>query len=47
MTRTDWWIGIALVLLALVIQTAILLRQFDDIRAEYKPQMRPLAALIP
>jgi hypothetical protein len=41
--------GIALVLLALslgfAIQTVILLRQLDEIRAEYTPQVRPLAAV--
>lgn len=51
MTRRDWWLGIALVLLALslgfAIQTVILMRQLNEIKAESRPQIRPLAAVFP
>jgi hypothetical protein len=45
MTRKDWWLGIGVILLALLIQTAILLyvgqRNRDD-----KPRAKPLTAFL-
>ena len=48
MVRRDWWFGIALVLIALLLgfasQTLVLLRQLDEIKAESQPRLRPLTA---
>ena len=50
MTSRDWWLGIVLVVLTLslgfAIQTFVLLQQLDEIKAESRPRLRPLAALL-
>ena len=47
MTRKDWWLGVALVLIAIAlgfaIQTAILL---NEIRALNEPRIRPLVSAL-
>jgi hypothetical protein len=41
MTRRDWWLGIAIFLLALILQTFVILRA-DDRRAAERWGVRPL-----
>jgi hypothetical protein len=42
MTRTDWWLGIGIILLALLIQTFMLIRVNRP--NESTPRARPLSA---
>jgi hypothetical protein len=47
MTRKDWWLGIALIMLALAVGFGVMLRELNDIRSEIRseaaPRVRPLA----
>lgn len=45
MTRRDWWLGIAIVVLALVAVASYIARGTDEVEDAQAPRLRPLGAM--